>query len=118
MDRLLKWNEKRDRADHETGDGGKMQRFFKGVRSAFYPGTDADQVENHGARESENGSVDNISTTDPFCIIEYQDDNPNVSKLVALHGIDPNDYLEGVPVVTFRDWTDALFAGRRNIIES
>ncbi len=41
-----------------------------------------------------------------------------MSNLVALHSLDPNDYLEGVPVVTFKDWTDALFARQRKIMVS
>ncbi len=61
MDRLLKWNDKRDRADHETGD---REQVFGDVRSSFYSGTDVDQVDNHGARGSESSSADDGSADD------------------------------------------------------
>jgi hypothetical protein len=120
--RFLKMNDKRDRSDHETGDGGKMQRFFEDVHKALYPRDDDDQSSNSSMSDDDiddgdsNGS--NASLKDPYGMIDFMDENDRLKDLSMQEGIDTKDCLTGVNVKMIEGWTHDLLAGRKKIQEN
>jgi hypothetical protein len=64
---FLKWNDIRNRVDHETGVGGKMQKWFGAVHLAMYGGNnvrpyndvvDSDDNNDDNTNDDQYGTID------------------------------------------------------------
>jgi hypothetical protein len=114
---FLKWNDIQNRDDHETGDDGKMQKWFGAVHLAMYGGNnvrpDSDVVDI-------DDNYDDNRNDDQYGIIDIflgHKDEEMIEEYIKLADLDPSDYLE-ISAVILRDWVTKLLKARNVLIQN
>jgi hypothetical protein len=112
---FLKWNDQRTRFDHETGVGGKMQRWFSEVHDAMYTvnnsGTEYDVIDNYDNNDDSN-NTDEYGKIDLFV---GHVNSEKIQQYINLANLDPSDYLM-ISSVILRDYVTKLVKARTILI--
>jgi hypothetical protein len=114
---FLKWNDIRNRDDHETSVGSKMQKWFGAVHLPMYGGDnvrpDNDLLDSDDNNDN-NTNDDHYGTIDTF--VGHKDEEM-IEQYIKLANLDPSDYLQ-ISAVILRDWVTKLLKVRNVVIEN
>jgi hypothetical protein len=122
-DRLLSWNNARNRTEQEMGDGSKMQRLFEDAHSFMFPKEIAEMKEAISDEEDNNSDdihvvepqkgPDVLGTIDDFSL--HKDlDKEKYEAYKQAHPNDPNNYNLTAPQ-ELGNWTRKLIRTRKSI---
>ncbi|KAG7367525.1 hypothetical protein IV203_030196 [Nitzschia inconspicua] len=128
---LMEWNNHRKRADHETGVGGTMDRFFVQVRTAMYGLDDGGEENIADVDDShEQRSLDSLDTGDEDDNFGLQRDDlllerttgandpyASLSRFEERTDLDPGKYMK-MPSQTLHSWTKDLLRARKKLLEN
>jgi hypothetical protein len=136
-EQLLTWNDPRNREAHETGVGGKMQRFLKEVKKEMLAGGDAaDDGDSGGDRldisSSDDDSIDALlsdnarvreagKAKDPYGDLDdfsgwpEESDREEIQAYMDSVEEDPSDYLANVSYLQLDVWIKLLIKARAKI---
>lgn len=111
---ILKWNDKRDRSDYETGVGGKMERWFVDVRKAMYEARQPHVDDSISSDDDSDGAVDFFGQVDWF--VGHVDEE-TIKRHIDDHVPDPSNYLTA-NAKTLGEWVTKLIKCRKVVMEN
>jgi hypothetical protein len=114
---FLKWKGQRNRDDHETDVGGKMQKWFGAVYLAMYGGDNVrpdNDVINSDDNNGDNRNDDQYGTIDTF--VGHKDEDM-IEEYIKLANLDPSDYLQ-INAVILRDLVTKPLKVRHVVVQN